>query len=83
MTTQVVKYELAKPEDFTIESIDEAGRVLKDNNIIPNYHKHLKQVNICILKFEELRLVDLMENGLVIGLMGHEQSNRQGANPTS
>ena len=53
MATQV-NYEPAKGKNFIVKSVEEAERVLKDNNIIPIYHKHLKQVNICILMFEEL-----------------------------
>lgn len=53
MATQV-KYELGERKDFAITSIEDIEKVLKGNNIISTYHEHLKQVNICILMFEEL-----------------------------
>ena len=40
--------------DLSITSFEDVERILLENNIVQQYHGHLKQVNIRILMFEEL-----------------------------
>ena len=40
--------------ELSITSFEDIERVLSENNIIQQYREHLKQVNDCILTFEEL-----------------------------
>ena len=45
---------VSSQSELTITCFEDVERLLSENNIVQQYHEHLKQVNICILMFEQL-----------------------------